>query len=200
MIKNIIFDLAGVLLNLNLDKDTEALHSIGLPDFVGCLNDKAIREPALAYLNGLMPRQEFLTAIRPLCAVGVTDEQILWAMDAVLDDIPESRLRMLVELRKTYRVFLLSNLYDTAWQYTQQIVEQQGYTLDECFEQTFVSYEMQLAKPDPRIYQQVIQQTGIIPAETLYYDDTRENIEAAMALGFQAILVPMNKLESVLLS
>lgn len=197
MIKNIIFDLAGVLLNLDLEQDTRALHSLGLPDFDECLRRPEICRPTLAYLNGILPGPDFCHQIRPLCRAGVTDQEILAGMDAVLGDLPLSRLKWLKELRQKYRVFLLSNLNESAWQYTQRQFAAHGVNPNDCFDQIFLSYQLQLAKPDPRIYQHVIAQTGILPAETLYFDDTRENVEAGNALGLHSVLVPMNQLEEI---
>lgn len=198
MIKNIIFDLAGVVMNLNLERDTAALNAAGLPDFAGCLANEEIRKPCLAYLNGLMPKREFFEAIRPMCKEGVTDAEIDWAMNAVCDDIPKERIEMLIGLRKQYKVYLLSNIYDDAWAHATNEIERQGYTLEQCFDQLFLSHKMQLAKPDARIFNAVVEATGIKPEETLFFDDTKENVEAAKKLGFSAHLVKMNCLESCL--
>lgn len=198
MIKNIIFDLAGVILNLNLERDTEALLNVGLPDFAGCLKNQAIADALIPYINGLVGEEEFLCAIRPFCNKDATDKDILWAMDAVLDDIPKERLLMLTELRKKYRVYLLSNIYEKAWDHTLRQFEKNGYTTDDCFDKVFLSYEMQLAKPNPQIFRQVFDETGIIPDETVYFDDSHENILAGKALGLNAYLVDMNNLEEVI--
>lgn len=196
MIRNIIFDLAGVLLNLNIERDTEALLSVGLPDFDGCIANKGIRIPISLYLNGLSDKETFLKDIRPFCSPEATDAEILASMDAVLDDFPAARLASLVELRKRYQVYLLSNLYDTAWDHTLEQIREEGYTVEQCFDQTFISYMMQLAKPDPRIYQEIFKATGINPEETIYFDDSRENIESGKRLGLQTCLVPMNEIET----
>ena len=196
MIRNIIFDLAGVLLNLNLERDTEALLSVGLPDFEGCIASREIHGPISRYLYGLSDKAEFLKAIRPFCFPEATDEEILASMDAVLDDIPSSRLAALVELRKHYKVYLLSNLYDTAWDLTQQLIRNEGYTIEQCFDEAFISYKMHVAKPNPLIYQKVFEATGIQPEETMYFDDSRDNIEAARKLGIVSCLVPMNEIET----
>ncbi len=196
MINNIIFDLAGVLLNLNIERDTEALLSVGLPDFEGCIANRKIRGPISLYLNGLTDKPTFLKAIRPFCFPEATDDEILASMDAVLDDLPASRLAALVELRKHYKVYLLSNLYDTAWDYTQELIQRGGYSVEQCFDEAFISYQLQLAKPNPLIYQKVFEATGIKPEETIYFDDTHDNIEAARKLGVVSCLVPMNEIES----
>lgn len=196
-VRTILFDLAGVLFNLDLEADTRALHAVGLPDFDECLRRPEICRPALDYLNGLMPEAEFLPLIRPYCTPGATDEQILWAMDAVLSDFPVSRMAMLTELRRHYRVILLSNLNERDWRLTLRLIEAAGYTPEQLFDRTFISYQMNLAKPSPLIYQEVIRLTGIRPEETLYLDDTPSNIEAARRLGFRAELIPMNRLEDL---
>lgn len=198
MIKNIIFDLAGVLLNLDLEQDTAALIGLGLPDFDECLRRPEISKPTLAYLNGLMSAEDFCPALRPYCRKDVTDREILDGMDAVLGDLPLSRIELLKELRKRYKVYLLSNLNDSAWAHTQKQFQTHGIKPDECFDQIFLSYRTGLAKPDPKCYLSLIEQTGILPQETLYFDDTRENIEAGNALGLQSYLVPMNQIEELL--
>ena len=197
MIENYIFDLAGVIINLDLERDTKALNYIGLPDFEGCIQQPEIAVPTLSYLNGLMPEQEYCDTIRPLCREGITDEDILWAMDDVLDIIPESRIQMLLELKKQHKVYLLSNIYDRGWQIATNAFRKHGVEPEDCFDQLFLSHEMQLAKPDPRIFQAVIDATGISPEDTLFFDDSRSNIATAKSLGFQAHLAPMNNLEEV---
>ena len=194
---NYIFDLAGVIINLDIERDTKAFNYIGLPDFEGCLKQPEIAVPTLAYLNGLMPEQEYCETIRPVCRQDVTNEEILWAMDDVLDIIPESRIDMLMELRKEHKVYLLSNIYDRGWQIATEAFRKHGVEPEDCFDKLFLSHEMQLAKPDPRIFQAVIDATGISAEETLFFDDSRSNIATAKAMGFQAHLAPMNKLEDV---
>ena len=195
--KNYIFDLAGVIINLDLERDTKALNYIGLPDFEGCIQQPEIAVPTLSYLNGLMSEQDYCDTIRPLCREGISDEDILWAMDDVLDVIPESRIQMLLELRKHHKVYLLSNIYDRGWQIATNAFRKHGVEPEDCFDQLFLSHEMQLAKPDPRIFQAVIDATGISPEETIFFDDSRSNIATAKSMGFQAHLAPMNKLEDV---
>lgn len=198
IIKNIVLDLAGVVLNLDLDRDTASLNGIGLPDFEGCVKDKAIATPMLAYLNGLMEADVFCDAIRPLCRDGVTNDEILYAMDAVLDVVPRERIDLIITLRRKYKVYLLSNIYESAWRYAVSEIEKHGVTISDCFDQVFLSYEMQLAKPDPRIFLQMVEETGIIPAETIYFDDSRSNIKTGNELGFISRLVPINGLEEAI--
>lgn len=185
-------------MNLNLERDTEALVSIGLPDFEGCLADPSIALPLHKYLSGLCSENAFIEEIQPFCHPHSTAEDILCAMDAVLDDIPKSRLEMIVALRNNYKIYLLSNIYDRAWQHAMKQFNAHGYSVEDCFDDVFLSCEMSLAKPDPEIFHAVVRDAGIKPEETLFFDDTKSNIEVAEKLGFQAQLVEMNKLEECL--
>lgn len=197
MIRNILFDLGGILLNLDIDKDTEALLSVGLPDFEGCLNRPEIEEPIMAYLNGLVETDAFIETIRPFCRPDVTREEILWSMDAVLGDLPLSRIEMVKELKRHYQVFLLSNINESAWNYTLRAFEHLGIKPEDCFDRIFLSYEMKMAKPDPEIFRTVFHETGVVPEETLYLDDNADNINTGLSLGLQAHLVPMNHIEQM---
>lgn len=196
--KNIILDLAGVVLNLDLERDSRALNAVGLPPFPRFPDYPEMSVPAMKYLNGLMPVDEFLVRVKPFCKPGMTDEQLLWAMDAVLDIIPKERFDFLIGLHNIYNVYLLSNIYESAWQYVLGLFRDSGHTLDECFHKVFLSYELGLAKPDQSIFQAVIDHTGIIPEETLFLDDGKANVDSAAQMGFHAVLVPNNKLEETL--
>lgn len=194
-----LFDLAGVIINLDLETDTRELHFVGLPDFSECLKRPEIYEPMLSYLNGLSSEEAFLKAIHPVCRPDATDEEILWSMDAVLGDIPPTRLQFCRRLRSEgHKVYLLSNIYDRGWRRATEAFRRAGFEPEECFDKLFLSHEMQLAKPDLRIFQAVIDATGLCPGKTHYYDDTLENITAAQSMGFLGHHVPMNKLEEIL--
>ena len=75
------------------------------------------------------------------------------------------------------------------------MLQRQGYKPQDCFDDTFLSFEMLMAKPSPDIFVQMISKTGLNPQETIYFDDLVENTEAGAALGLQAQLVESNRLE-----
>jgi len=195
MIKNILIDFAGVIMNLDLERDTRSLNAAGLPDWKGCMADIPLREVLLRYLNGLMPWEDFVPAIKPFCKDNVSEMELYDAMNDVLGDVPAERVEWLLQLREKYNVYLLSNICRESWAICRQRFEASGHTLDECFDRVFLSYEMQLAKPDERIFLEVEKATGLVPVETLYYDDTRENIDAGHRRGYRCISVIMNQLE-----
>lgn len=194
-IKNIVFDMGGVLFNFDFEGANRIFAQLGINlhsdprrgEVLIILND---------YINGFLTEEEFAHLLLNYCHRGVTVEAILARLQCFSGNLPAGRLQTLVELRKTYRIFLLSNINERMWRWTLDLMASGGYTPSECFDAVFLSYEMQLAKPDPRIYQRMITETGIVPQETLYFDDLKENIEAGAALGLQSHIVKANALET----
>ena len=195
MIKNLIFDLGGVIENLHMDRAERAFREIGMDLTKAIAENPNIVKKVMGYINGFVSEPEVAAVIRPYCSPNVTDEQIMRAMLSECGDIPVARLEALKSLRSRYKVYLLSNISERFWLDAVKKMDAHGYLPDDCFDRCFLSYEMQLAKPDARIYQQVISETGIRPSETIYFDDRIENVEAGKAVGFHAVMVETNFLE-----
>ena len=198
MIDTLIFDLGGVIVNLDNDQVKAALLELGMTRIGMFLKRDKIKRLMNDFIDGLRPTEDVLTDMQSLCRKGTTHEEILKVVGKLVGDLPKSRLELLVELRKKYQVFLLSNINDVLWDMTLKQMEQLGYSQTDCFDEVFLSYEMQLAKPDPSIYFQVIKETGMNPASTLYFDDRRDNAEAGKEAGMKAVLVKTNHLEESL--
>ena len=110
---------------------------------------------------------------------------IVNAANKMLVEIPDEKKERLLQLKKAgYRLFLLSNTIDVHWDYcVEHLFPYQNYGIEDYFEQCFLSQRMHLAKPNARIYEEVIRQANIHPDETLFIDDLKENCEAAEKLG-----------------
>ncbi len=162
MIKNLIFDLGGVIENLHMDQAEKAFREIGMDLMKSISDDPNIVKAVMNYINGFMSEPEVAAVIRSYCMPDVTDEQIMLAMLAECGDIPVARLEALKSLRSRYKVYLLSNISERFWVDAVQKMNAQGYSPEDCFDRCFLSYEMQLAKPDARIYQQVVCETGSV--------------------------------------
>lgn len=192
--KNLIFDLGNVLVRLDSQSCMEAFKAIGmgrLIDMAGCPESKQL----MGKLGvGMISTEQFCDEARLLTGSTASDEQIKEAANKMLVEIPdEKKLRLLALRDKGYRLFLLSNTIDIHWDYcveelfplvtTELNGRKREYGVEHYFERTFLSQNLHLSKPDFRIYQAVIDNTGIIPDETLFIDDLKENCEAAEKLG-----------------
>ncbi len=188
MIKNIIFDLGGVLVGLNRKACEEEFSKIGFHDFGKILNEYVQGGFFLMYEKGLITTDEFVNKIREYIPDTVSDLQVYHAMGAFLEKPDEEKLRFILSLRSNYRVFLLSNTNPIAMSVIEPYFNFEGYTLDNYFEKLFLSYQMKMVKPNKDIFEKVITDSGIYSHETLFVDDSKANVETAEGLGFKTIL------------
>ena len=197
-IKNIIFDLGGVIMDLDIPTSLKAFSKIMVHP-VGTLEEAiATLRPLMHAMDvGEMEADTFISIMKEQCHPGVTDEEIVDAFNQIIR-LPRHRLEWILELRKHYRVFLLSNIGDLHWRETQRQSEALGIDFASCFDEMFLSYKMKLAKPDIRIYERLIAETGIQPSETLYIDDLPNNIEAGRTMGLISKIVPTNEMDEEL--
>ena len=183
--KNIIFDLGNVLVKLNPEGCIGAFKAIGMGELVDT-NPQSEGMKLMSKLGvGMITTEEFCEAARKLTGTYVTNEEIIDAANKMLVVIPDYKKERLLQLKKTgYRLFLLSNTIDIHWDYcVDHLFPYQKYGVEDYFEQCFLSQRMHLAKPNARIYEEVIRQANIHPDETLFIDDLKENCEAAEKLG-----------------
>lgn len=183
--KNIIFDLGNVLVKLNPEGCIGAFKAIGMGELVDS-NPQSEGMKLMSKLGvGMITTEEFCEAARKLTGADVTNEEIIAAANKMLVEIPDEKKERLLQLKKAgYRLFLLSNTIDVHWDYcVEHLFAYQNYGVEDYFEQCFLSQRMHLAKPNARIYEEVIRQANIHPDETLFIDDLKENCEAAEKLG-----------------
>lgn len=183
-IKNLIIDFGGVLIDLDRQRCIENFKRLGLPDVEVVLDIYHQQDFFQKYEKGLITSAEFRDVIREKIGKPVTDAQIDDAWNSFLVSIPAAKLDLLLNLRKDYVVYLLSNTNEIHWQWScQHAFPYKTFRVEDYFEHIYLSYEMNMAKPDAEIFQKVLDDTGIIPAETLFIDDSAANCRAAEALG-----------------
>jgi putative hydrolase of the HAD superfamily len=189
-IKNIIFDLGGVIIDLDLQAAFEAfasLSNLSVTEIVQKTNGLML---FTEYEQGMVSSQQFRQQIADLLQISVSEETIDDAWCAMLGGIPVQRLDLLRSLRSTYRTFALSNTNDIHVRRFNNIVENatgSANILDEYFEKVYFSHEMKMRKPDTVIYQTVLDQQSLVPAETLFIDDNLDNISGAGSIGIQTL-------------
>lgn len=185
-IKNIVFDLGGVLVNLDFDNCLNAFRKAGFQDI-----EKQVRQFEgeglfSRFELGKIGPEEFREAVRKETGESLSDRKIDDMWNLMLLDIPREKLDLLLELREHYMVYLLSNTNRIHWDYAcEQMFNYRSFRVNDFFEDTFLSFEMHLAKPDKGIYEQMMKEANILPEETFFIDDLEANCRAAAALGIQ---------------
>jgi putative hydrolase of the HAD superfamily len=125
----------------------------------------------------------------------ISDSAIDNAWSAMILDIPAERIRYLEELKKSYRIFLLSNTNEIhRIKFHRNFEADFGYSFYDLFEQNFYSHEMGMRKPDPQIYKQALIEAGIVAEETLFIDDMEINTEAAKNIGMIVLHIKQGSL------
>ncbi len=189
-IKNLLFDQGGVIVDIERDRCLEELRRLGMeaPErFVGLYKQDG---PFFALENGDITLDEFHDELRPLMPSGVTNEQMDYAFSSFIVGIPLHRLQALRQLRKRYKTYILSNTNPLMFEgVIARNFAQEGLDVNAYFDGVTVSYLAHSNKPDRKIFDYAIATMGIVPEETLFFDDGQENLDAASRLGFKTALV-----------
>ena len=183
----IIFDLGGVLLNLDYGRTRQVFMDLGVEDFDGHYTQFK-GSPLFDDLEtGKVSDLAFYEDFRRLSGTRLTDEQIRTAWNAMLLDFPPARVELLADLRKRYRIFLMSNTNAIHYEAFQEIFRKATgmKSLDDCFEKAYYSHLMGLRKPDKDPFARILEEQGLNPEETLFIDDLAINLEGARAVGIK---------------
>ena len=190
-IKNIIFDLGGVILNLDNKRTEDAFTSLGVKDFRSYFGHGHASDFFREYEVGGISDRQFIDSIRQLTGISVPDEAIVDGWNALLLDFPPERLQLLKQLRKSYRLFLFSNtnaLHLAALQKT-YIDAFGGGSLEDHFEKTYYSHLLGMRKPDKESFEYILRENQLSAGETMFVDDAIINVEGAEQVGLRGLFL-----------
>jgi putative hydrolase of the HAD superfamily len=191
-IRALIFDLGGVVINIDPPRAVAALQQLAAP--LVSVTDVFLEHHAvfLDYEKGLIDDHAFREGIRDLTRrPDLSDAAIDEAWCSMLFEIPAERLQLLKRLKAQYRTFVLSNtnqIHVDAFNRIVASVSGQS-SLDPYFEKVYFSHDLKMRKPEAQIYQHVLREQGLTPSETLFLDDREDNLAAARAEGIRTQLV-----------
>jgi len=188
MIKNIIFDLGHVLLDLDFERAEQQFKILLQDEFDTVYHGLHEEGHFRQYELGHFDENVFTGKIKAASQKPLKDKDIIEAWNSMLVHIPKARLDMLERLKKEYNVFLLSNTNATHINWVDQHL-QRDYQLDiryfehQLFRKAYYSHSLRLRKPEVEIYEFVLKDAGLKGQETLFIDDREDNIEGAKKLG-----------------
>ncbi|MEG2240198.1 MAG: HAD family phosphatase [Alistipes sp.] len=190
-IKNIVFDLGGVLVDLDKQRCIDAFTAIGFPQSAKLIDFYYPIEIFNKLEKGEATTADVCKFIRTEAGrEDLTDEQITAAYSAFLLDIPIYKLRMLRDLRLCgFKIYLLSNTNEIMMPYVlDTLLTADGATAADYFDKIYLSFEMKELKPSPTIFRKMLDDSGMKVEETLFLDDGAKNIDTARAMGFQVYM------------
>lgn len=190
MIKNLLFDLGGVIMDIEKERCVASFQRLGLPDAASYFGDYSQKGPFMLLEEGVITADDFHRTLREAIGGQVTDSQIDDAFCDFLIGIPAERLAQLRELRKKYNIYLLSNTNSIMWHSKiKDEFKKEGREREDYFDGMVTSFEAKSMKPDERIFGYAVETLGIKPEETIFLDDSQRNLDAAGRLGFKTLLV-----------
>lgn len=185
-IKNIIFDMGGVLFDLNAARCVSVFEALGAHKTAAYVRD--FRTEDLFFLIEMSSgtTAQFCREVRSLDGIGASDGEITGAWNALLEPTPQRKRELLLSLKSEgYRLFLLSNTNEIHWDRAKTLIAGENGDVDNIFDRIFLSCEMNLRKPDKEIFRRVLREAAIRPEDTLFVDDNASNVAAAQELGIR---------------
>jgi len=181
-IRNVVFDAGGVLLEWNPPSVIAKLH----PD---PKTQALIRQQMFEHADWHEFDRGTLTysdAIGHFAkATGLSSDETRTLIHATRESLRpiEGTIRMVEKLAAAgVRLYLLSNMPVSTFEYLRQ-----HHQFFDHFEHLVISGAILLVKPEPAIYKHLVEETGIVPAESVFIDDLLKNVVAARECGFNAI-------------
>lgn len=188
VIKNIIFDLGGVLLNINPLLSLNEFANLSGMDANVLRNSLANEKIFEKFDTGSLNAGQFRSELCRIMKCSLPDSEIDRAWNILLLDFPLHRVQLLQQLKKNYRIFLLSNTNIIHYEcYTRDFYEKYNFPMTDLFDRLFLSYDIGIHKPDAGIYEYVIKIEGLEPSQSVFIDDSLLNIEAAELQGIKGI-------------
>lgn len=197
--KAIIFDLGGVLLNIDFRLSEKAFAELGLTNFADFFNQFHSNDLFRKLETG-MDDDLFYDDLRTATGLSLSNEQIRDAWNALLQDYRPESVAVLPQLREKYKLYLLSNTNEIHLKEFQRRYElwKPGELFDDLFDAAYYSHRIGHRKPNASAFEFVLEKHQLNATETLFIDDSINNIEAAQQLGLQTIhLQPGMKVEEL---
>ena len=189
-IKNLIFDLGGVIINLNTQLTIQAFAKITAQSAEQILKFSSEHSNFHAYEKGEIDDATFRDTIREISTKELDDEAIDNAWNAMILDLPSNRINLLKQLKNHYSIYLLSNTNAIHMECVNKVRAKAGIvSFGELFHQDYYSHLMGKRKPDADIFEQVLQENELSPKDTLFLDDNYDNINGASNLGINTLHV-----------
>ena len=189
MIKNIVFDMGGVLAEISPARAVRNFEAIGVADAAELINPYNHSGLFGDLERGTIDTDEFVRRLSAHCGRELDPEDVRRAWLSIANPAEVDKLDYIRRLRPQYRLYVLSNNNPivTGWARTADF-SAAGRPVTDYFDRLYISYEMHCMKPEPEIFQRMIEDSGMVPAETLFIDDGAYHLVTARSLGFHTLL------------
>jgi putative hydrolase of the HAD superfamily len=198
-IKNIIFDLGGVILNIDYNKTSQEFQNLGFTNFDEFYSQKEQTSIFNDLETGRINEHEFVAQIKTH-KNDLTHAQIISAWNAMLLNLPKQRIELIKKLSQKYNVFLLSNTNEIHYHSFIKSIEKEFREdiLTPCFSKVYYSHSIGHRKPNKSCFEHVLEDAQISARETLFLDDSIQHIEGAKNCTINVHFVDLKNGEDIL--
>ena len=200
-IQSVIFDLGGVLINLDPERTRQSFIKLGTPHFDQLFTVYKSTQLFYDLETGHVDPDTFIKTLQKETAKGTSEQDIVDAWNAMLLDFRLESLNFVNQLKEKYPTFLFSNTNIIHYNSFQQTIKETTpyETVDALFHKAYYSHEIGMRKPVVDAYRYIINEKGLVAEETLFIDDNKDNIQGAREAGLQTKhLLPGERVEKVL--
>jgi FMN phosphatase YigB (HAD superfamily) len=192
-VKNIIFDLGGVIMEIDVKRTLNAFSDLGLKNIHEMFGHGFAASFFSDHESGKISDEMFLGEIKKRLTGEISDEAVVTAWNALLLCFPTGRITLLRELKSRYRVFLFSNtnaIHQKKFREIYRTAFPGEGELEDLFEKAYYSHSLGHRKPDSSGFELIIRENNLDPKKTLFVDDALINVEGAIKAGLKAIYLP----------
>lgn len=191
-IKNIIFDYGNVIFKIDFKRTQKAFEELGVQNVDAFFAHKGHHSIFDEFETGKITAPEFRDGIRKI--VGnpkLSDKQIDGAWNSLLIGVMDGNHELLLSLKDKYRTFLLSNINEIHLGFITKYLKQEFNLAgnEGFFEKIYYSHLVGKRKPNKEIFEQVLSENKLKPAETLFIDDSPQHLKPAAELGINTYLL-----------
>lgn len=188
-VRNIIFDLGGVLFRVDYNLTISRFKKLGIQNFDSIYSQLQQQKLFDSFEKGEISSAGFRNEIKKYTSQEIAAQQIDDAWNAMLLGLPEENISFLEKIGKHFRLFLLSNTNEIHIEkFYEMIRKENGLEHLDCyFEKIYLSHLIGARKPEEKAYRIILEENDLNPEETLFIDDSRQHVEGALKTGIQAI-------------
>ena len=201
IMKAIIFDMGGVLVDLDMDACRNAFRNdLGFKEIDQIL-DPCHQKGIIGDMEeGKVSAEEFREYVLARSFEGMTGEDVDLAFSKILVGIDPKKIDLLKRLSADYDIYMLSNNNPVARPFAEQMFEEAGFSMATDFKKCYMSYQMKMLKPSEAFYKAVMEDIGLPASEMLFIDDSQRNVDAAVQAGLPAVYYqPGTDMEAMLM-
>ena len=190
-INAIIFDLGGVLLDINYRLTIEAFNNVGCSDFESIYTQQKQSQLFDDFETGKVSSETFRKSLQKQMEFSISNVEFDNAWNKMLLQLPEQRIELLEKLNKKFSLFLLSNTNEIHIKAFKKIISSSiGYErFENCFKKVYFSSEIGNRKPNASCFEMVLSENKLSAAKTLFIDDSIQHVEGAYKIGIKTLLI-----------